>query len=62
MIASGRSRQQHGSSGMEYKEIPFVVVLDSDGSLVSIEDTREGEGRAKERSHFWYPGCKKHLV
>ncbi len=33
--------------GWEYKEIPFIIVLNPDGSLVSIEDTREGEGRQR---------------
>jgi CRISPR-associated protein Csd1 len=33
--------------GWEWKEVPFVVVLDNDGNLLQIEDTREGEGKKK---------------
>ncbi|NLZ54258.1 MAG: type I-C CRISPR-associated protein Cas8c/Csd1, partial [Thermoanaerobacteraceae bacterium] len=46
--------------GWEFKEIPYIVVLDSDGSLISIEDTREGEGRQKRAKAFLVPqGVKK---
>jgi CRISPR-associated protein Csd1 len=46
--------------GWEWKEIPFVVVLDKNGSLVQIEDTREGEGSKKQGKNFLVPqGVKK---
>ncbi len=31
--------------GFEKKEIPFVLVIDEDGLLNAIEDTREYEGK-----------------
>ena len=46
--------------GWELKEIPFIVVLDQKGSLVTIEDTREGEGKKKKGKVFLVPqGVKK---
>lgn len=46
--------------GWEHKEIPFVLVLDENASLVTIEDTREGEGRKKRGKVFLVPqGVKK---
>jgi CRISPR-associated protein Csd1 len=46
--------------GFEPKEIPFVLVLDKDGGLVHIEDTRSGEGRKKSARSYWVPqGVKK---
>ena len=41
--------------GFEWKEIPFVIVIDSDGNFVSLEDTREGEGRARKPKQFLVP-------
>ena len=41
--------------GWEKKEIPFIVVLDNDGNLVQIEDTREGEGKRKRAKAFLVP-------
>ena len=46
--------------GWEWKEIPFIVVLDATGKLVQIEDTREGEGKKKRGKLFLVPqGVKK---
>lgn len=46
--------------GWEWKEIPFIVVLDSMGDLKQIEDTREGEGKKKRGKLFLVPqGVKK---
>lgn len=46
--------------GWEYKEIPFIIVINRDGSLVSIEDTREGEGKKQRAKLFLVPqGVKK---
>ncbi len=46
--------------GWEKKEIPFIVVLDHDGALALIEDTREGEGKKKRAKAFLVPqGVKK---
>jgi CRISPR-associated protein Csd1 len=46
--------------GWERKEVPFVVVIDQNGSLVRIEDTREGDGKKKRAKTFLVPqGVKK---
>ncbi len=46
--------------GWEKKEIPFIVVLGSNGALVGIEDTREGEGKKRRAKAFLVPqGVKK---
>ncbi|GHV62034.1 type I-C CRISPR-associated protein Cas8c/Csd1 [Spirochaetia bacterium] len=46
--------------GWEVKEISFVVVLNEKGSLLQIEDTREGEGIKKRGRAFLVPqGVKK---
>lgn len=46
--------------GWEYKEIPFIIVLDENGNLVGVEDTREGEGRNRRARRFLVPqGVKK---
>lgn len=41
--------------GWEYKAIPFIVVLNSFGNLVQIEDTRESEGTKKKAKVFCVP-------
>lgn len=41
--------------GWERKEIPFIIVLDHDGNLIQIEDTREGEGKKKRAKIFLVP-------
>lgn len=48
--------------GWEKKEIPFIVVLDKDGSLVNIEDTREGDGKKKRAKTFLVPQGVKRAV
>lgn len=46
--------------GFEWKEIPFVVVLNERGKFVDLEDTREGAGRKKTGKRFLVPqGAKK---
>lgn len=46
--------------GWEWKEIPFIAVIDLSGNLVQIEDTREGEGNKKRGKLFLVPqGVKK---
>ena len=47
-------------AGWEWKEIPFVIILDKKGSFVQFEDTREGEGTKKRGKSFLVPqGVKK---
>lgn len=46
--------------GFEWKEIPFIIVLDANGNLVQIEDTRTIVGRNKRIKLFLVPqGVKK---
>ena len=46
--------------GFEQKEIPFVIVLNEDGALVQIEDTRSLVGKKKRARSFLVPqGVKK---
>ncbi|NLM46103.1 MAG: type I-C CRISPR-associated protein Cas8c/Csd1 [Firmicutes bacterium] len=45
--------------GWEWKEIPFIIVLDHDGNLIQIEDTREGEGKKKRAKAFLVPQAVK---
>ncbi len=45
--------------GWEYKEIPFLFVIDREGRLVGIEDTREGEGRKKRARVYCVPKGEK---
>ncbi len=42
-----RCAEQMPPPGWEYKEIPFLIVLDRDGRAVGINDTREGEGKKR---------------
>jgi len=46
--------------GWEKKEIPFIIVIDINGKLIQIEDTREGEGKKRRAKAFLVPqGVKK---
>lgn len=45
--------------GWEWKEIPYLIVLNSDGIPVSIEDTRQGEGKKKRAKAFLVPQTVK---
>lgn len=40
--------------GWERKEIPFLIVLNKDGSLVRVEDTQELVKRKKGQRHFLF--------
>ncbi|ARM31062.1 type I-C CRISPR-associated protein Cas8c/Csd1 [Prosthecochloris sp. HL-130-GSB] len=41
--------------GFEWKEIPFVIVIDRDGNLVSLQDTREGDAKKKTGKRYLLP-------
>ncbi len=41
--------------GFQYKEIPFLVVIDENGQFVHLEDTREGDGKKKRAKSFRVP-------
>jgi CRISPR-associated protein Csd1 len=46
--------------GLEEKEIPFVIEIGADGSLVNVGDTRSGEGKKRAAQRFLVPqGVKK---
>lgn len=46
--------------GFEWKEIPFVIVIDKHGAFVTLEDTRTPEGKKKRAKSFLVPqGAKK---
>ena len=48
------------ASGLENKEIPFVLEIDAAGKLVNLADTRSGEGKKKIGQRFLVPqGIKK---
>ncbi|MEG2126495.1 MAG: type I-C CRISPR-associated protein Cas8c/Csd1 [Bacteroides sp.] len=38
--------------GFEWKEIPFIIVIDKEGCFLHLEDTREGEGKGKRAKQF----------
>lgn len=46
-------------SGLEYKEIPFLIVLAADGKFAGLDDTREGEGKKKVAKSFLVPQTVK---
>ena len=46
--------------GWEWKEIPFIIVLDKNGKFIQFEDIQEGEGAKKRGKKFLIPqGIKK---
>ncbi len=45
--------------GFEWKEIPFVIELNKDGSVVQIEDTRTVEGKKKRSKAYLVPQAVK---
>lgn len=46
--------------GFEWKEIPFLIVIDRKGRFVTIEDTRTGEGKRIRGKKFLVPqGVKR---
>jgi len=45
--------------GFEWKEIPFVIELNKNGSVVQIEDTRTQQGKWKRAKSFLVPQAPK---
>lgn len=45
--------------GFEWKEIPFIIVIDKEGKFIRLEDTREGEGKKKRGKAFLVPQGEK---
>jgi CRISPR-associated protein Csd1 len=48
--------------GFEKKEIPFVIVLKTDGTPVNLESTYEGEGKKRRAKQFLVPQAVKRSV
>lgn len=48
--------------GFELKDIPFVIVLDDDGVPVGLNETAEGQGRARRAKSFLVPQAVKRSV
>jgi CRISPR-associated protein Csd1 len=48
--------------GFEWKELPFLIVIDDDGNFVRLEDTREGEGKKKRGKKYLVPQGEKRTV
>lgn len=48
--------------GWEWKEIPYVIVIDEKGNFVTIDDTREGETKKKRARRFLIPQSVKRTV
>jgi len=48
--------------GFEQKEIPFVLVLDEGGHPVSLNETTEGQGKARRAKVFLVPQGEKRTV
>ena len=38
--------------GFEWKEIPFIIVVDNDGKFINLDDTRSSEGKQKRAKTF----------
>lgn len=41
--------------GFEYKQIPFIIVIDKDGNFVQLEDTRGVDSKTKKGNFFLAP-------
>ncbi len=50
------------AEGFEKKEIPFLVVLDREGRLIDIQDTRETQGKKRPGRVFTVPRGVKRAV
>ncbi|MGH8162432.1 MAG: type I-C CRISPR-associated protein Cas8c/Csd1 [Gammaproteobacteria bacterium] len=48
--------------GFERKEIPFVIVLDANGHVLQIDDTRDGDGKKRQARSFLVPQAAKKSV
>jgi CRISPR-associated protein Csd1 len=45
--------------GFQLQEVPFIIVVSSQGELVQIEDTRQGEGKRRRARQFEVPAGVK---
>lgn len=44
--------------GLEWKEIPYLIIINSDGEFIRFESTIEGEGKNKRAKKFLIPKYK----
>lgn len=44
--------------GMEWKEIPYVIVIDNQGNFIRLEERSEGNGKEKRIERFLVPQAK----
>lgn len=56
------ARGEIAPEGFESKEIPFVLVIDAQGNLVQIDDTRSGAGKQKIVGAYLVPSAVKRSV
>src|SRR5579863_1533406 len=49
-------------AGFEMKEIPFVLVLSPDGTPIGLNETYEGEGKARRAKRYLVPQTVKRAV
>ncbi len=47
------------ADGWEWKEIPFIIVIDEEGGFRSIQDNREGENKQRTTKKFLVPQSEK---
>jgi CRISPR-associated protein Csd1 len=54
--------------GFAWIDLPFLIVIDSEGRFLALEDTREGEGRIRRAKEYLLPkpksrsGSKSHAI
>ena len=53
---------QIAPEGWEWKELPFLVVIDKEGKFKALQDTREGEGKKRRPRRFLVPQGEKRTV
>ncbi len=56
------SKESLAPQGWEWKEIPFLIVLNEKGEFQAIEDTREGEGKKLRAKRLLVPQGEKRTV
>lgn len=39
--------------GLEWKEIPFLILIDKKGNFLELQDTTEGVGKQKRAKNIW---------
>lgn len=39
--------------GLKWKEIPYLILIDRNGSFLELQDTSEGKGSKREQKNIW---------